>query len=134
MGNFEKIYSESEIILTEGAIAERLKAGFKAEMDSFINHAGLIYSNPGILEFLYNQYIDIGRKYNLPIMMMTPTRKVNYESIRKSKFPDRDIISDTCLFLNKIRDSYPGYSSKILSGGLLGCKGDAYSSEDALGV
>lgn len=134
MGNFEKIYSESEIILTEGAIAERLKVEFKAEMDSFINHAGLINSNPGILEFLYRQYIDIGRKYDLPIMIMTPTRKVNYESIRKSNFPDRDIISDSCLFLNKIRDSYPDYSSKILLGGLLGCKGDAYSIEDALGV
>lgn len=134
MRNFEIIFQESKIILTEGAIAERLKSEFKAEMDCFINHAGVIYSNPGILEFLYKQYIDIARKYNLPIMIMTPTRKVNYESIPKSKFPDRNIESDSCVFLNKIRDSYPDYSCNILLGGLLGCKGDAYRSEDALGV
>ena len=75
---FEKIYEESKIILTEGAMVERLKSEFNAEIDSHINHAGLIYTNPELLEFLYRQYIDIGHKHNLPIMIMTPTRKMNH--------------------------------------------------------
>lgn len=131
---FEKIFRESKIILTEGALIERLKAEFNVEIDSHINHAGLIYTNPKILEILYRQYIDIGQKHNLPIMLMTPTRKVNFESIKKSKFQGKNIIADTCSFLNKIKESYEDYSQNVLLGGLLGCKGDAYSSKDALSI
>ena len=87
--SFEKIFQDSKFILTEGAIVERLNAEFNVKMDIFINHAGLIYSDPTILELLYRQYIDIGKKYNLPVMIMTPTRKVNFESIKKSRFTIR---------------------------------------------
>lgn len=132
--SFEKIFRESKTILTEGALVERLKVEFNLKMDSSINHAGLIYSNPDILELLYRQYINIAQKYNLPIMIMTPTRKVNFESISKSHFHDKDIIRVSCLYLNKIKESYNEYSQNILIGGLLGCKGDAYSGEKILGV
>lgn len=123
--SFKKIFRESKIILTEGALVARLKAEFDVEMDLFLNHAKLIYNNPKILELLYKQYIHIGRKYNLPIMIMTPTRKVNFESTTKSK----NIISDSCSFLNNIKESYLDYSKNIMIGGLLGCKGDAYNGE-----
>ncbi len=123
--SFERIFRESKIILTEGALVERLKTEFNVEMDAFLNHAMLVYENPKILELLYRQYIDIGHKYNLPIMIMTPTRKVNFKSTSKSK----NIISDSCIFLNDIKESYLNYSKNIMIGGLLGCKGDAYSGE-----
>ena len=122
---FETIYRESKIILTEGALVERLKAEFHVEMDVLLNHAKLIYDNPKSLELLYRQYINVGQKYNLPIMIMTPTRKVNFKSSPKSK----NIISDSCVFLNNIKESYLNYSKNIMVGGLLGCKGDAYSGE-----
>jgi len=92
---FEKIFRESRVILTEGAVVERLKTEYNLKMDDSINHAGLIYSEPKILEFLYRQYIDIGKKYNLPIMIMTPTRKVNFESINNSNFRNKNILSDS---------------------------------------
>jgi len=101
-------------------------------MESEINHAGLIYTNPDILEKLYRQYIEIGLKQNLPMMIMTPTRKVNFESLKKSKFASKNLIKDSCVFLNEIKERYGTYSQKILIGGLLGCKGDAYSNENAL--
>ncbi len=132
--SFEKIFRESNIILTEGAQVERLKTEFNAEMDASINHAGLIYSKPEILETLYQQYIDIAQKHHLPIMIMTPTRKVNVESIDKSPFHNKEIISDACSYLNRIRESYHDYSQNIMIGGLLGCKGDAYSGEKMMGI
>ena len=55
---FERIFRESKIILTEGALVERLKTEFNLEMDAFLNHAMLIYDNPEALELLYKQYID----------------------------------------------------------------------------
>lgn len=134
MSLFAKIFHESEIILTEGAVVERLKSEYHVELDRHINHAGLIYSNPRVLELLYRQYIDIGQKYNLPMMVMTPTRKVNFDSTEKSAFRGKEIIKDACLFLKGIRDQYENSSPRILIGGLLGCKGDAYSSVHALGV
>lgn len=130
--SFVKILQHSDIMLTEGALVERLKTEFNLKMDDNINHAGFIYEEPLILEQLYRQYLDIGRKYNLPIMIMTPTRKVNFESTEKSNFHKKDILSDACSFLRKIRDGYHDYSEKIFIGGLLGCKGDAYSGEKIL--
>jgi len=132
--SFEKIFRESKVILTEGAIVERLKSEFHAEMDGSINHAGLIYTKPEILELLYRQYITIGQQHQLPIMVMTPTRKVNFESMNQSPFRNKEIIADSCAFLNKIKESYGEYSPSILIGGLLGCKGDAYSGEKVLGI
>lgn len=129
---FSKIFKNSELILTEGALVKRLKSDFHLKMDEHINHAGFIYEEPQKLEQLYRQYIDIGEKYNLPIMMMTPTRKVNHESLEKSKFRDKNILSDAVSFLKKIKNSYQEYSEKILIGGLLGCKGNAYSGEKVL--
>jgi S-methylmethionine-dependent homocysteine/selenocysteine methylase len=134
MSLFEKVFQESDIILTEGAVVERLKSEFHVALDRYINHAGLIYSNPHVWELLYRQYIDIGHKYNLPMMVMTPTRKVNFDSAENSAFLGKEIIKDACLFLKGIRDQYENSSQSILIGGLLGCKGDAYISVDALGV
>ena len=132
--SFDKIFRESKIILTEGALVERLKTEFNLEMDSSINHAGLVYSRPEILELLYRQYINIGEKYNLPVMIMTPTRKVNFKSLNNSKFKNKNLLSDACIFLNRIKKDYYGYSQNIMIGGLLGCKGNAYSGEKILGI
>jgi len=131
---FERFFRESRILLTEGALVERLKTEYNLQMDDSINHAGLIYSEPKILEFLYRQYLDIGKRYNLPIMIMTPTRKVNFESINRSNFPNKNILSDSFAFLTKIKETYHGYSEKILIGGLLGCKGDAYSGKKMFAI
>lgn len=131
---FEEIYKRSDIILTEGALVERLKSEFNAKMDVWINHAGLLYTHPESLEALYRQYIEIGQKFDLPIMIMTPTRKVNNESLKRSVYNGKNLFTDSCTFLNQIKKSYTNYSEKILVGGLLGCKKDAYSGEKVLGI
>ncbi len=134
MTKFEKIYQRSSVILTEAAIVERLKEEYHLQMDPQINHAGMIYTHPENLELFYRQYITIAQKQNLPIMLMTPTRKVNAASIQSTPFQEKNLISDACTFLNKISESYGDFSSNILTGGLLGCKGDAYTSGEALGT
>jgi len=131
---FENCFNSSEFILTEGAIVERLKNEYGIAMDNFINHAGKIYECPDVLATIYQQYIEIAQQYDIPIMLMTPTRKVNFETVKHSKFNDKDVIADSCIYLKKIRDGYPDFISKIFIGGLLGCKGDAYQAEDALGI
>ena len=130
--SFENCYTNSRIILTEGAIVERLKKEFNVLLDPFVNHAGLIYDYPDALTQIYREYIDIARSYHLPIMLMTPTRKVNIVTHQLSAFRDRALISDACRYLKAIKNHYSDFASNIFVGGLLGCKGDAYSSEGAL--
>jgi S-methylmethionine-dependent homocysteine/selenocysteine methylase len=130
--NFEKLFCESEIILTEGAIVERLKNESGLTMDRFINHGGYIYKNSEILKRVYTEYLDIAQNFNLPVMLMTPTRKVNFESLEKSEFRDKNLIIDSCRFLDELKGEFNGFKEKIAIGGLLGCRGDAYNATEAL--
>lgn len=131
---FEECFRNSKFILTEGAIVERLKKEHGAVLDMYVNHAGLIYDSPELLSMLYRQYIGIAQKNDIPIMLMTPTRRVNVETINTSKYAGKNIISDACTFLAGLRSGYPDFSDKIFIGGLLGCKGDAYQSKGALDI
>ena len=130
--SFNAVFDKAEIILTEGALVERLKSEFHLKMDGAVNHAGLIYSHPEILSMLYRQYIDIAQKQGFPIMIMTPTRRVNAESMARSKFANKPLLADSIKLLNRVRSEYGDYQSRILLGGLLGCKGDAYSGEKVM--
>jgi S-methylmethionine-dependent homocysteine/selenocysteine methylase len=130
--HFENCFNRSRYLLTEGALVERLKSEYKLTMDQHVNHAGLIYDSAHRLSDLYCEYIETARKYQLPIMLMTPTRRVNFESHGASAFRDKDLLSDSCTYLEQVRDRFPDYADKIFIGGLLGCKGDAYNAAEAL--
>jgi len=103
-------------------------------MDPYVNHAGLIYGNPDALATFYRQYIAIAQRYDTPIMLMTPTRRVSADTVSRSKYTGNNLIADACSYLNGIRADYTDFSEKIFVGGLLGCKGDAYKPAEALDV
>ena len=63
---------------------------------------------------------------------MTPTRKVNLETHKKSAYHARAVIPDCCSFLHRLRKQYQEFSDHIFIGGLLGCKGNAYRADEAL--
>ncbi len=130
--SFEHLLKNYPVILTEGAIVERLKRECHVQLDENINHAGLVYDAQKSLRTLYTQYIDIAQTYHLPILLMTPTRRVNAETVRKSSHAGRDVIADCCAFLRDIKAGCLEHSAPIALGGLLGCKGDAYCADDAL--
>jgi S-methylmethionine-dependent homocysteine/selenocysteine methylase len=129
---FTEIFKISDWILTEGAIVERLRHEFNVTMDPHINHAGCLYNQTTarIMAGLYAQYVHISMSYNMPIMLMTPTRKVNLERIERSAFKGRNVIADAVGFLASIKSSY--ISENIFIGGMQGCKSDAYKPETAL--
>ena len=66
-------------------------------------------------------------------MLIPPTRRVNVESVKESKYRDKQIISDSCALLSRIKDSYHDFPQNIMIGGLVGCKGDAYCGNNPLG-
>ncbi|MBI4810433.1 MAG: homocysteine S-methyltransferase family protein [Ignavibacteriales bacterium] len=126
--DFSTLLRESRLILTEGAVIERLRREFSAELDPFIMHAGFIYDPEGrsILEKIFRQYIEIGKIKNLPMILFTPTWRANPERLQLAGLSHKDVNGDCYRFLNEIRSQYKEYGEKIFIGGLMGCKGDSY--------
>lgn len=117
-------------ILMEGALGERLKREYNLVLDEDVAMAGLIYSENGrkALKELWSEYAQIARIYNLPFLATTPTRRTNQERVRRSRF-DSTLIRDNVKFLREVQELQ---NIEMYSGGLVGCKGDAYTGEYAL--
>lgn len=132
MSIFTEKFNKADKILMEGALLERLKRDYKVLIDKDVALASVIYDEyyKNILKKLFIEYINIANKYNLPIMITTPTRRANKERISNSKY-NKNIIKDNVLFLKEIRDEF---NNDIFIGGLMGCYGDAYKDKDGLTI
>ena len=107
---------------------ERIRRDISVNLDPYIAHSGLIYDKKGrgVLRKIYNEYIRIGQKHNLPFITLAPTWRANPERINKSAFYNYKQINRDCVdFLNEIRRNYSDYSKSIMIGGMMACKGDA---------
>ena len=128
--DFRKGLRENKYILMEGALGERLKREYGLKIDDTIAMANLIYDEKGAaaLVNIWEEYMEIARKYKLPFMATTPTRRANQERTVKAGYTEK-IIFDNVRFLREIQ----GRSKlDMYVGGLMGCKGDAYTGEGAL--
>ena len=132
--NFAEAVNIFPHIITEGAIIERLKREFNYPLDELLSNSFMIYKNEGkiLLEKIYREYIDIAYSADLPIILLTPTWRVNKERTAKANVDMKKINTDAFDFVNTIRKSYGDFSNKIFIGGLTGCKGDAYKPDEAL--
>jgi homocysteine S-methyltransferase len=134
--DFQSIISSSPIMLTEGSIIERLRREYRYELHPHILNANCIYDQEGEknLEEIYLQYISIGKKKNIPLTLFTPTWRANPERLGKSGLMLKDVNGENFRFIDSLRNEQGVYAEKILIGGLIGCKGDAYKPEEALSV
>ena len=127
---FRECMKQQKSILMEGALGERLKREFNLVPDENVFLASLVYSEDGrnALDKLWSEYAGIALKYNLPFLATTPTRRVNKERIEKSIY-DSSIVQANVNFLRLVQTQQIG---EMYVGGLLGCKGDAYTGEGSL--
>ncbi|MDF2617227.1 MAG: homocysteine methyltransferase [Sedimentibacter sp.] len=116
-------------ILMDGALGERLKREYNLVLDEDVIMAGLVYSDNGrrALKELWSEYAKIAGIYHLPFLA-TPTRRTNQERVERSRF-DSTIIQENVKFLREVQELQ---NIEMYSGGLVGCKGDAFTGEDAL--
>lgn len=128
--DFRECIKQNEFVLMEGALGERLKREYGLTFDEHIAMAGLIYEEKGAsaLTALWKEYINIARKNELPFIATTPTRRANRERIEKVNCPET-VIQDNVAFLKNIQRDC---GIEMYVGGLMGCKGDAYTGEGAL--
>lgn len=130
--DFQTCFNTSSAILMEGALGERLKREYKIRFDDKIAMANLIYDDKSrqAMEAIFQEYMEIAKKYSLPFIATTPTRRANKERVLQSKFSEK-IIEDNVRFLQEIKNST---SSNMFVGGLMGCKGDAYKATEILSI
>ena len=129
--SFVDVVRTAPLILTEGAVVERLRRDPRASFHPALVHATFPGDpvNGPLLESIYREYLDIGRSANLPMLCLTPTWRANPERLRKAGMEANDVNGAACRFLLQIRDSY---AANAFVGGLIGCRGDAYRPQDAM--
>jgi S-methylmethionine-dependent homocysteine/selenocysteine methylase len=131
---FQDFFEKSRCILGEGAVIERLRRNSEFELDLQIVNSAFIYEKDKrtAISGIYRQYLDIGLKYNLPLLLSTPTWRASRERIEQAGYEKTDVNGDNFRFLDGMRKSYGEYANKVIICGLLSCRGDAYNQSEAL--
>ena len=130
--DFIKCMENSGAVLMEGALGERLKREYEFVIDGPAAMAGLVRSAAGreALQALWREYLAVAAGYGLPFLAMTPTRRANRERIKAAGF-DESVIKENVEALREIKANA---GTEMYIGGLMGCRGDAYTGEGALGT
>jgi S-methylmethionine-dependent homocysteine/selenocysteine methylase len=131
---FSEFLERYPCILGEGAVIERLRRDSDFELDPHIVNSGFVYEEKkcAALSDIYRQYLNIGRQYNLPLLISTPTWRASRERIQEAGYPKKDVNADNFRHLDGIRKNYGEYARKIVICGLMSCRGDAYNHSEAL--
>ena len=134
MDFFANLLETSSCVLGEGAVIERLHRNPAVTLDEQIVNSAFIYDDKHrrALEAIYRQYLDIGRKYDLPMLLSTPTWRASRKRIADAGYADHDVNGDNYRFFNDMRKGYGAYAKKVTIGGLMSCRGDAYSPSEAM--
>lgn len=135
-GTFQELLATSPVILGEGAVIERLRRMPDICLDEHVVNSALIYDGHGrsALEGICRQYLAIGRNYDLPLLLSTPTWRAGRERIAAAGLAGRDLNGDNFRFLDALRREQGDYGTKVIISGLMSCRGDAYRPEDALSI
>ncbi len=131
--DIQRTLDDHDIILMEAAIIESLRRSGEASLHPRLANALLPYDEPGkkALISLYQRYIGVARKHDVPMIICTPTWRANEERLSNAHVTD-NVNGDAVTFLKEIRETWGAWSSNIFIGGLVGCKNDSYKPHEGL--
>ena len=130
MTALETAFAREPLFLLEGALGERLKREYGLDISGPIAMAGLVREPAGraALAALWRQYAAVAARYRLPFLATTPTRRANRARMAEAG-ADAALIAENVAFLKEVlRDA----GTPSFAGGLMGCRGDAYTGAGAL--
>jgi S-methylmethionine-dependent homocysteine/selenocysteine methylase len=129
----ETLLKEHNLILIEAAIVERLRRRGRIELHPSLVHATHIYNEVGRaeLEKLYKGYISIAEAANIPILLITPTWRTNYERVKAAEI-NPNVNVDSVRFMLDLREVHGFDAQMVKIGGFIGCKNDCYKPEEGL--
>jgi len=121
-------------ILGEGAVIERLRRRPGIALDPHLVNAAFVYepATRAPLADIYRQYLEIGRAHDLPLFMTAPTWRANAENIAAAGCGGREVNADNVRLLQDLRAATGPYAAKVIIGGMIGCRGDAYRPDEAM--
>ncbi len=128
-----KLMHNHKYILTQAAIDEVLSRSDEVEMHPRLGNALFIYNKKSrrVLTDLYKQFVDLAARADLPMLIYTPTWRANPERLEEAGVQS-DVNRDAGRYMNELRDAYTSLKDRILIGGDMGCKNDAYRPDEAL--
>lgn len=131
--NFIDTLQNTSAILTEAAIAERLRRRDDVELDPILFNTPLIYDEHGrdCLKEIYDQYLDIATASRLPILICAPTWRVDRSRITLAQ-QKTSINRDAVSFMRELQQSWQTKETPIYVGGLIGPANDCYLPSEAL--
>lgn len=133
--DFAETLQKSQLMLTEAAIAERLRRRSDIALHPTLFNTPLIYDEHGkhCLAEIYGQYREIARAACLPVLLCAPTWRVDRERTAAAGF-DEWLNRDAVRFMVELRDGWQDQDSPVFVGGLVGPKNDCYMPALALSI
>ena len=97
---FSDFFKQSKCILGEGAVIERLRRNPDCELDPHIVNSGFIYhaAKRAALAAICRQYLDIGFRHDVPLLLSTPTWRASRERIAAAGLTGIDVNGDNFRF------------------------------------
>jgi homocysteine S-methyltransferase len=131
--NFLKTLEAASCMLTEAAIAERLRRRDDVQLHPTLFNTPLIYEENGrrALTDIYGQYREIAREAGLPVLLCAPTWRVDRNRIAEAGFTS-ELNLDAVKFMRGLQSRWQDASSPLFIGGLVGPKNDCYKADEAL--
>lgn len=128
--NISECMAASRYVLMEGALGERLKREYGLSFHPQVAMASLVRTLRGqrALDALWREYAAIADRCGLPLIATTPTRRANRERMAAAGFSG-DLIGENLALLRRVGE---GRGSPFFAGGLMGCRGDAYTGAGCL--
>lgn len=131
--NLQTTLTSATLVLTECAIAERLRRAGEVELHPTLFNTPLIYQAKGRekLAAIYRQYWEIAAQAALPILLCAPTWRVDQVRLAEAGF-DKSLLFDAVSFMRNLQQQWLQADARIIIGGLIGPKNDCYQPEQAL--
>ena len=130
---FTNTLASSPLILTEGAISERLRRLPDIELHPQLFNTPLIYNERGRkeLENIYSSYRDVAKQAQVPILLCAPTWRLDQQQTALAG-ASASINADAVAYMRSLEKKWQNPLSPMFTGALLAPKNDCYSPEQGL--
>jgi len=131
--DFTTTLRNCRVMLTEGAIAERLRRRADIQLHPTLFNTPLVYDEHGrqCMREIYGQYREIARRAQVPALLCAPTWRVNLERIQAAGQP-MELNRDAVCFMRQLQAEWQDEEAPLFVGGLLGPRNDCYRPDEAL--
>lgn len=131
--DIERAVRDNDLVLTEAGNIEALRRKEGVHLHGRLENSLMIYDRIGkmALSELYNGFISIAHREEIPITLSTPTWKANHERIVEAGI-NKDVNGDAFRFIDDIREGWGAWKPNIGIAGLTGCKNDCYLPDQGL--